>query len=276
MKTLITSVLLILFSVTALAKGSSEQQTLSKARKLFEQKNFKEALVEYDKIITQSDRYLMVLEEKAWTYIHLDQMNKALAASRTLTSPALSGLTTTEPFLLRALVQLKLCDYLGVFQTLKDFRTQKREQVVAIQEIAQKQRNSISRQILEQWMKDTANWKSLGPNLAKMPQLFYTDSFMLAAAKAKSLSRLEKRLQQLAVVENNENHRILQKLNLIEVEGVQRVHIATQFNNKQGETLDKSDDDLVFKDSKDDIWLDELDSYQATVDRCEKKSGRTM
>ena len=99
---------------------------------------------------------------------------------------------------------------------------------------------------------------------------------MLAAAKAKSLSRLEKRLQQLAVVENNENHRILQKLNLIEVEGVQRVHIATQFNNKQGETLDKSDDDLVFKDSKDDIWLDELDSYQATVDRCEKKSGRTM
>lgn len=276
MKNLITGILIILFSVTAMAKGSSEQQTLSKARKLFEQKNFKEALVEYEKITTQSDRYLMVLEEKAWTYIHLDQMNKALAASRTLTSPALSGLTTTEPFLLRALVQLKLCDYLGVFQTLKDFRTQKREQVVAIQEIAQKQRNSISRQTLEQWIKDTSNWKALGPNLAKMPQLFYTDSLMLAAAKAKNMSRLEKRLQQLAVVENNENHRILQKLNLIEVEGVQRVHIASQFNNKQGESLDKSDDDLVFKDSKDDVWLDELDSYQATVDRCEKKSGRTM
>jgi hypothetical protein len=276
MKTLSTSILIILFSVSALAKGSSEQQTLSKARKLFEQKNFKEALVEYNKITAQSDRYLMVLEEKAWTYIHLDQMNKALAASRTLTSPSLSGLTTTEPFLLRALVQLKLCDYLGVFQTLKDFRTQKREQVVAIQDIAQKRQNSISRQTLEQWIKDTANWKSLGSNLAKMPQLFYTDSIMLAAAKAKNMSRLEKRLQQLAVIENNENHRILQKLNLIEVEGVQRVHIASQFNNKQGETLEKSDDDLVFKDSKDDVWLDELDSYQATVDRCEKKSGRTM
>ncbi len=276
MKNLVASLLLILFSVSALAKGSSEQQTLSKARKLFEQKNFKGALVEYDKITSQSDRYLMVLEEKAWTFIHLDQMNKALAASRTLTSPSLSGLTTTEPFLLRALVQLKICDYVGVFQTLKDFRTQKREQVVAIQEIAQKQRNSISRQTLEQWMNDVGNWKSLGPNLAKMPQLFYTDSVMLAAAKAKSISQLEKRLQKLAIIENNENHRILQKLNLIEVEGVQRVHIASQFNQKQGETLDKSDDDLVFKDSKEDVWLDELDSYQATVDRCAKKSGRTM
>jgi hypothetical protein len=201
---------------------------------------------------------------------------KALAAARTLTSPALSGLTTTEPFLLRALVQLKLCDYVGVFQTLKDFRLQKRDQVIAIQQIAQTQRNPISTQTLQLWMNDTKNWKALGPNLAKMPQLFYTDSLMLAAAKAKSLSRLEKRLQQLAIVENNENHRILQKLNLIEVEGVQRVHIATQFNKKQGETLEKSDDDLVFKDSKEDVWLDELDNYQATVDRCEKKSGRTM
>jgi hypothetical protein len=276
MKNLITSVLIVLFSATALAKGSSEQQTLSKARQLFEKKNYKEALAEYDKITPQSDRYLMVLEEKAWTYIHLDQMNKALAASRTLTSPSLNGLTTTEPFLLRALVQLKLCDYVGVFQTLKDFRTLKRDQVIAIQELAKKQRNSISRQTLGLWIKNTANWKALGPNLAKMPQLFYRDSIMLSAAKAKDLKRLEKRLQQLAVIENNENHRILQKLNLIEVEGVQRVHIATQFNNKQGVTLEKSDDDLVFKDSEEDVWLDELDSYQATVDRCEKKSGRTM
>lgn len=273
---LLISLLFTFIASFALAKEMNEQQILSKARQLFEKKNFKEALVEYEKITPQSDRYLVVLEEKAWTYIHLDQMNKALAASRTLTSPALSGLTTTEPFLLRALVQLKLCDYVGVFQTLKDFRLQKRDQVVAIQEIAQKQKNSVSRQTLETWMKDINNWKALGPNLAKMPQLFYKDSLMISAAKDKSMSRLEKRLQQLAVLENNENHRILQKLNLIEVEGVQRVHIATQFNNKQGETLEKSDDDLVFKDSKEDVWLDELDSYQATVDRCEKKSGRTM
>lgn len=275
MKNVLLSLLLILTASTSWA-DQGEQKILSNARKLFEQKNFNEALNEYQKIPNKSDRYLIVLEEKAWTYIHLNQYDKALAASRTLTSPALSGLTTTEPFLLKALIQLKICDYVGVFQTLKEFKTQKRDQIIAIQEIAKTRQNSISRSTLEKWMANTEDWKSLGPALAKMPQLFYHDKGMLAAAKNKSISQMERRLQELAVFENNENHRILQKLNLIEVEGVQRVHIASQFNQKQGETLDKSEDDLVFKDSKDDVWLDELDSYQATIDRCQKKSGRTM
>ncbi len=275
MKKVLLSLFLILFASLSWA-AQGEQKILSTARKLFEQKKFNEALNEYQKIPNKSDRYLIVLEEKAWTYIHLNQYDKALAASRTLTSPALSGLTTTEPFLLKALVQLKICDYVGVFQTLKDFKTQKREQIVAIQEIAKTRQNSVSRPTLEKWMTNTEDWKSLGPALAKMPQLFYHDKGMLAAAKNKSIAQMERRLQELAVFENNENHRILQKLNLIEVEGVQRVHIASQFNQKQGETLEKSDDDLVFKDSKDDVWLDELDSYQATIDRCQKKSGRTM
>ncbi|MBY0385456.1 hypothetical protein K2X05_09880 [bacterium] len=268
--------LLLIFSCASVFAKSSEQEIISHARKLFEQKKFSQALNEYQKISNSSDRYLVVLEEKAWTYIHMDQYDKALAAARTLTSPALSGLTTTEPFLLKALVQLKICDYLGVFQTLKEFKTQKRDQIVAIQEIAKNRRNSISRQTLEKWSQNTDDWKSLGPALAQMPQLFYYDKSMLAAAKQKNMDKMERRLQELATFENKENFRILQKLNLIEVEGVQRVHIATQFNNKQGEKIEKSDDDLVFKDSKDDVWLDELDSYQATIDRCQKKSGRTM
>lgn len=254
----------------------SEKQLLSSARKNFEQKKFEEALKDYEQIPASSDRYLLVLEEKAWTYIHLDQMNKALAAARTLTSPALNGLTSIEPFLLRSLVLLKICDYVGVFQTLKDFKTQKKEQIIEIQNLAQNGVNSISQGALQQWMNNPEDWKSLKTQLGKLPQLFYHDKIMLQAAHKKDIVRLKKRLQELAIVENNENHRILQKLNLIEIESVQRVHIATQFNDRQGKTLDKSQDDLVFKDSRDDVWLDELDSYQATIDRCEKKSGRTM
>jgi hypothetical protein len=264
-----------LLSGLSLAEDS-EQQTFSKARQLFEQKKFVQAMNEYQKIPSKSDRYLLALEEKAWTYIHLDQFDKAIAAARTLTSPALSGLTTTEPFLLKAIVQLKICDYVGVFQTLKDFKSQKREQIIAIQELAKNRKNAVSRATLEKWMTNTNEWKSLGPALSQMPQLFYLDKIMLAGAKEKNISKMEKRLQELAIFENNENHRILQKLNLIEVEGVQRVHIASQFNSKQGETLEKNKDDLVFKDSKEDVWLDELDSYQAKIDRCQKKSGRTM
>ncbi len=266
--------LAFVFSQSAWAQ-ESEQQIFKKARQLFEKKQFAESISEYNKITQGSDRYLLAVEEKSWAHLHLDQYDKALAGARTLTSPALSGLVGTEPYLLQAIAQLKICDYVAVFQTIKDFKQHKRAQVEAIQKIAKERRNTVSRQVLDQWILNPEDWKKLGPNLAQMPQLFYHDKEMLKSAKAKNFVAMEKRLQELAVFENNENYRILQKLNLIEVESIQRVHIASEFDRKQGETIEKGKDDLVFEDS-DEIWLDELDSYQATVNRCKQKSGRTM
>ena len=101
---------------------------------------------------------------------------------------------------MRALVQLKICDYVGVFQTLKDFRAQKKAQIVAIQEIAQQGRNSVSQRTLEKWSQNTSDWKSLGPSLAQMPQLFYLDKPLINAAKEKNMAKMEKRLKELAVV----------------------------------------------------------------------------
>lgn len=250
----------------AVQASELEKQTMSTARKLFEQKKFAEAIQEYNKISQKSDRYFLAVEEKAWSHLHLDQFDKALGEVRTLTSPALTGLVGTEPFLLQALTQLKICDYVGVFQTLKDFKATKKDQVAAVQEIAKKKRNAVSRQTLDQWVLNIQDWKKLGPALALMPQLFYHDVIMVRAAKAKNFIALENRLQELAIIENNENFRILQKLNLIEVESMQRVHIATEFDRKQGETIEKDKSDLVFEDSSE-VWLDELDSYQATINR---------
>lgn len=276
------AILIIVFSTVAFAQDAvsvsasdAEKQIFSKARSLFEQKKFSESIAEYEKISQKSNRYFLAVEEKAWAHMHLDQYDKALALARTLTSPAITNLVGTEPFLLQALAQLKICDYVAVFQTLKDFKTIKKNQVAAIQEIAKKKRNSVSRQVLDQWVLNIDDWKKIGPSLGMMPQLFYHDVVMVRAAKAKNFIAMENRLQELAILENNENYRILQKLNLIEVESVQRVHIATEFDRKQGETIEKGPNDLVFKDSSE-VWLDELDSYQATVNRCKKKSGRTM
>lgn len=262
-------------SVFAGTNTDNDQSIFKKARNSFEQKKYVESIEEYNKIPQTSDRYFLALEEKAWAHLQLDQYDKALAHTRTLTSSALTGLVGTEPFLLQALIQLKICDYVGVFQTLKDFKKYKRTQIEAIQSLAKTKQNGVSRKTLETWITNTEDWKQLGPALSQMPQLFYHDKIMLSAAKSKNMKALEDRLQKLAITENNENYRILQKLNLIEVESIQRVHIASEFNRKQGETIEKSSNDLVFKDSNE-VWIDELDSYQATVNRCKKKSGRTM
>lgn len=258
-----------------LLESAHEQKIFSDARKLFENKKFNESIIEYSKISKKSDRYFLALEEKAWAYMHLQQYDKVLAETRTLTSPVITNLIGAEPFLLQALAQLKICDYVSVFQTLKEFKSLKRNQISAIQDIAKKKSNAVSKQVLQTWMINVDDWKQIGPQLGMMPQLFYHDIVMVRAAKAKNMTAMEKRLQELAVQENNENFRILQKLNLIEVESVQRVHIATEFNRKQGETVEKNSDNLVFKDSNE-VWLDELDSYQATVNRCKQKTGRTM
>ncbi len=267
-------IILISFSSNAFAQ-ENEKAILTKARDLFAKKQFNEALVEYNKIPKSSDRWLIAVEEKAWTYLHLDQYDKAWAEARTLTSPALSGLTTTEPFLLKALTELKMCDYVAVFQTLKDFKTQKREQVESIQKIAKTGSNAVSRSTLQKWMENPSDWKAIGPQLAQMPQLFYKDEVMLRAAATRNMTAMEKRLKELAKTDNDENYRILQKLNLIEVESIQRVHMESQFTRTQGD-VKPGKDDLVFDDNKDDVWIDELNSYQAKVSRCQKKSGRTM
>lgn len=275
MKTLLLALLhfSLLFSTAQAAEN--EQQLFSKARKLFEQKKFKEAIDIYEKISAKSDRWLLALEEKAWAQMHLEKYDKVLSQARTLTSPALSALTGTEPYLLQALAQLKICDYVGVFKTLKDFKKLKREQVEAIQELAKKGKNTVSQVAVQKWSTNTDDWKQLGPMLSQLPQLFYRDEIMLRSAKAKNYEAMEKRLQELAAEENNENFRILQKLNLIEVETIQRVHVETKLTGLQGEKIEKGKYDLVFKDTNE-IWLDELDSYQATINRCQKKSGRSM
>jgi len=265
---------IILLSVSSWAI-SDEQKNLNEARQHFEKQNWSKAIAEYNKIPETSDRYFLALEEKAWAYIHLDQLDKAIAITRTLTSPALVSLVGTEPYLLQAIAYLKLCDYVSVFQTLKEFKTHKRTQVEAVQQIAKKKKNGISDAALSVWMENPNDWKKIAPYLSQMPLLFYRDTKMQSAAKSNNKSLLMDRLQQLAIEENNENFRILQKLNLIEVESIQRVHIATEFSGKQGENIEKDKYDLVFKDTNE-VWLDELDSYQATVNRCKKKSGRTM
>lgn len=268
----------VLFSLIAFvssAHAESEQATFSKARKLFADKKFTQALDLYNQIPVKSDRWLLAVEERAWTQMHLNNYDKALADARTLTNPALTAITGTEPFLLKALVELSICDYVAVFKTLKEFKLQKREQVTQIQDLAKKGVNNVSQATLEKWMLNVDDIKALGSNINFMPQLFYKDKIMVTAAKAKSMSTMQKRLKELATIENNENYRIVQKLNLIEVESIQRVHMLSKFDAKQGEKIERSKDDLVFKDSEE-VWLDEIGSYQATINRCTKKSGRTM
>lgn len=277
---MIRLILSTLFAMTILSGSafalSEEQVVFTQARTLFEQQKYEDAIKLYDRVPAKSDRWLLAVEEKAWAHIQLKQYDKAIALAHTLTSPAFNAMTSTEVYLLRALVELKLCDYQAVFRTLKTFKVQKRSQVESLQKLAKTGRNEFSGEALTKWIENANKWQQMGPLLAHMPQLFFRDEKMVDAAAHRDMNGMTKRLQELAKMDHNENYRTLQKMNLIEIEAVQRAHIETKLADKQGEPGDRSDDELVFKHSNNDQWLDEVNSYEATVNRCQKKSGRTM
>lgn len=95
---------------------------------------------------------------------------------------------------------------------------------------------------------------------------------------AKAMTRLQKRLQVLARRENDENFKMLQKLNLIEVETIQRVHAdlhADPNTYKKGQFADINQDQLEFPDDGN-PWMDELDKYQTRVNSCPRNVRRKM
>jgi hypothetical protein len=252
-----------------------EQKIMREARTSFENKKFEQAVSLYAKIPTSSDRWFLAVEEKAWAYMRMDQYDKALAELKTLTSPVFAGLVGTEPFLMKALIYLRSCDYVGVFDSLKEFKTLKKNQLAAIQNLAKTGANEASGAAMQKWMQNPDDWRKLGPDLNSLPLLFFHDREMLRLAKSKDLGGLQRRLQDLAKVDQADNFRVVQKLNLIEIEAIQRVHLATKFDRVQGAKVERDADDLVFKDDGD-VWIDELNSYRAQLDRCERKSGRTL
>ncbi len=87
-------------------------------------------------------------------------------------------------------------------------------------------------------------------------------------------SQIEKRVQVLAKIEADEVARILQKMHLLEAEAVQRVHYPFKLaKNEVKKDKKNSTDQLVFK-ANDEVWIDELNNYQANIKNCRPFLGR--
>ncbi len=268
--------LLFFFQSASAVLPVSDLTNLEKARTSFEKGRFEEALKTYALIPKESDYWAIALEEKSWSFFRLDQYDKSLAGVTTLTSPALSGIVGTEPFLLKALIQLRTCDYKAIFKTLEDYKKIKRDQVMQMQTLAKTGSSPGFEKALAEWIKEPKKWESAGENVAFMPRLFHRDLKIQALMRQNDLQGVRTRIQQLADVESKDNARILQKLQLVEVEAIQGLHLLGPDSGTQGSLEKKSDYDLVFNDNGKEVWLDELDKVQTQVKRCKALKGRTM
>lgn len=296
-------------------QDTPDRQALNKARDLFAEEKFTAAIAEYNKVPKGSDFWLEAVEEKAWAYYRANESEKTLAETKTLVAPVFNSLVGTEPYFLRSLAQLKICDYKGVLETQNDFKKTQRERIKDIQDLAEKGISPEASKVVHSANSFPMTLAEAGPEARLLPLLFYRDrTFQEAAMRLKmvelgtpvlqkvisdnnphkdlaekALARLQlnaknaqkfigTRLQLLAQRETNENFKLLQKMNLVEIETVERVHADQDLDKKSykpGPGLHADDDDLVFEDDGH-PWIDELDKYQVQVTSCPSNVRRKM
>lgn len=117
---------------------SQDQIDLAYGRIYFQKGDLSKALHHYNKIPKSSDFWLEAREERAWTYVRLNQENKALADIMTLRTPIFRPLLGPEPHFLHNFINLKICDYPQIFKTSEHFKDISRDRLNHLQTLAQK------------------------------------------------------------------------------------------------------------------------------------------
>lgn len=281
-----------------------DKKALTMARTLFAQGQFDQAIASYNEIPKGNSSWLNAVEEKGWAFFRKENYEKALAQTKTLLAPQFAEISNSEAFLLQSLTRLKICDYKGVFETHSIFKEKQKARIMAVQKLAQTGWNEALTKFLKKADKFPLTLDDMGDTVQELPLLIYKDlefqkqalrfkasekAIALAAdntslkntlemANTKSFLALKKRVQQLAERETENNFKIIQKLNLVEVEAIQRVHTDLSLTDElyQKNNFQKvSDDQLVFMDDGK-PWIDELDKFEVASKACIKGIRRKM
>ena len=298
-------------SKKVLAKSDdSENKTLmKKARELYAKGNYDEARSTYGEVSKSSGYWLQAIEEKGWTYFRQDQFDNTLAQTKTLMSTQFAEYISPEGYFLQALTQLKTCDYKSLFKTNLKFKEKQKVRLVEIQALSETGMNEAFKNVMSSTKAFPMKYTEAGANINHLPQLFYRDLELqsnllkyklsesaltilasesanaptnletsLQKSKNEAAAALKARIKKLAQNETEDNFKIVQKINLIEVEAIQRLHVDVDLDKglfKKDKFKDTTVDQLVFVDDGR-PWIDELDKYEVRAKACPQNIRRKM
>lgn len=292
-----------------------ERQTLIRARAAYKAGRFKQAIELYDQVPKGSDYWLEAVEEKGWAFLRQKDTDKALAQTKTLLNPTFLPIIGSEPFLLQTLSQLMVCDYKEIFKTNQSFKETQRERLKEVQALADRGTSASMNKVMEKVDRFPIVFTDIGEEAKTLPRLFHRDVELqkqllrlkmaetgvpvlrqalaegtkFRTVVSRSIARLEanartaraaipRRMKALAQAEIDDSFNIIQKLNLIEVETIQRVHTDQQLDQNsysQGQFRQAGMDKLVFPDDGH-PWIDELDKYEVKLNACPSNVRRKM
>jgi hypothetical protein len=124
---------------------------LSIGRIRYETGDFDGAVAAYSKVSHAGGVYLTAAEETAWAEFRRGKPEAAIAKLKTVTSPAFKDYTTSEPFFLMGLAELRVCDFKGLFKNIDDFKARYTDKVKALEAVktssAQAELNEIGKTV---------------------------------------------------------------------------------------------------------------------------------
>jgi len=285
----------------------ADKDLMEKARKVYAKGQYAEARALYDQVSKGSSYWLQAVEEKAWSFYRENQIDAALGQAKTLLAPQFAGYVGSEAYFLQALANLKSCNYKEVFETNRLFKEKQKSRLIEIQNLSKTGMNDALAKVMVTTENFPMKFSDVGAAANQLPQSFYKDiefqrqlmrlkltekalailksegkseSLLATFEKAKKTSqvKLQNRMKQLAIQETNDNFKIVQKINLVEVEAIQRLHTDIEIDKRlfKKEDFNKTtSDQLVFVDDGR-PWIDELDKYQVRTKACPQNIRRKM
>lgn len=286
------------------------------ARVLFQKGKLQDAVDSYSKIPKSSEFWLDAVEERAWAYLRLNNYDKTRSDITTLLAPTFKDYASAEVYVLAAITNLKICDYPQILKDGKLFKERHIERIQELESLAKNGSNTHIQTILEKMDQTGADLSAAAGKLASLPRMALrsvdfvqatnTRSQLLkevAAAQALN-SRLEvmggfssmnklitwaqrksqslrslalREVKSLASQEVKEYRVMVNKLKLAEVEVIHRMNVDDSLKGKRGElgSVSQGRDVLVFP-YEDEVWIDELDNYQARVKDCPTTKGASL
>ena len=261
---------------------------LNLGRLLFTKKDFQGAIDHYQKVSKGSDFWFEALEEEAWSYIRLNQPDKATSKLTTLLSPVFQNAVGPETYYAANYNALKICDYTTVFKNGKLFKERQQVRIRSLEALAKSGVQELLPQALAGMVVGKASYSDYGKEAAVLPRFFWRDSELQDIAhliKSKTLSNnsetkineiknLEKKfslkMQQMAQSELADYRRVIDKLQIIEAEVIQRLYLDPNLKAKRTEELvpPPTNADVLTFPHDEELWLDEIDSYQSRIKLC--------
>ncbi len=253
---------------------------MTKARLLYQDGDVRSALKVFEQVPSDSDWWIESLEERAWGHLRIGEHGLALAQLNTLKAPMFKPLVGPEPYFLTGLIHLRVCDYPKVFDSIKTFKTEYRDRLVAIQNLANVGQTENSLKALTKLQSGALTLHTIISEANYLPRFLLRDREFIQhmenskKGNTKSLTLAGLRLKALAERDVKEMSEILKKMQLLEAEVIQRIHIAEKPKGRAHRSVEipKGEEVLMFNDTGE-FWLDELDRYHVSAKGCPDATG---